>query len=152
MGTALKRSPLKRSSAPLKHGGDALGRSEIKPRSDSRQDFMKNERIPLIKAMISSGRKCEISPLLVSAGVDEARWCRGKIEGLHELRKRSSGGSLSNTDNLIPACNLCNGLVESFPKEAHSVGLVVRPGDPNYDCLGAKHDQLRDDLQEQDAE
>lgn len=70
--------------------------------------------------------------------IDEGiRDCNGRQQGLHELRKRSAGGSLDNPSNLLGACIPCNGWVERWPDLAHRLGLVVRPGDPEWDELDA---------------
>lgn len=104
---------------------------------------MKDVRIPLIKELIEAGHGCGIGPVLMAAGLDQARHCRGKIEGLHELRKRSAGGSLVNPDNLIPACNYCNGLVEDeggVIRELTGTAFIVREGDPEWESLGKRQD------------
>jgi hypothetical protein len=112
----------------------------LKSRSEKRQRFMIEERIPMIESMIAEGRRCEIGPVLTRHGLDASKRCRGKIEGLHELRKRSAGGSLRNPDNLVPACNLCNGWVEDEPDEARILGFVIREDDERWDALGARND------------
>lgn len=112
----------------------------MRRRSEKRREFMKDVRVPMVEELVATGHKCEIGPLLIKYGLDGARNCRGKIEGLHELRKRSAGGSLTNPSNLIPACNPCNGWVEDNPDEALVLGLVIREGNPIYDTLGKRHD------------
>lgn len=150
-GGPLKRtSSLKRSGGLS--GGAPLKRTEINQRSEKRQRLMTDDRIPLIERLVAEGHKCEIGPVLAAHDVLEGRrHCRGKIEGLHELRKRSAGGSLLNPDNLVPACNYCNGWVEQNPSLAWELGLVLRAGDPDYERLGARHDRSREDVQGQDV-
>jgi len=94
----------------------------------------------MVKELVEAGHGCEIGPLLHKHGLDGARDCRGEIEGLHERRKRTANGSLVNPDNLVPACNPCNGWVEDNPDEAHILELVIREGDPLYDALGKWQD------------
>lgn len=130
--------PIKRKTG-LKQGG-GLKRSPIKQRSSERSRVMKEDRIPLITALVEAGFSCEIGPVLEHHGHPDSRHCRHKIEGLHELRKRSAGGSLVNRQNLIPACNYCNGWVEDNPATAHEWGLVVREGDPEWERLGKRND------------
>lgn len=101
---------------------------------------MKEDRVPLIKALIEAGFGCEIGPVLSHYENEDWRYCTGRIQGLHELRKRSSGGSLVNRSNLIPACNYCNSWVECNPLLAHEYGLVVREGDDDWDRLGKRND------------
>lgn len=144
-----RKTPFKGKNS-LKDGG-TLKRTELKPRSEKRQRIMQDDRIPLIKQLVEAGFRCEIGPVLEYYGEVDAKHCRGRIEGIHELRKRSDGGSLSNRDNLVPACNYCNGWVEEHPHKAHEYGLVIRRGDPDYERLGARHDRDGDHLQGPDA-
>jgi hypothetical protein len=70
--------------------------------------------------------------------------CAGRIQGLHERRKRSAGGSLVNPENLIPACNWSNGFVEDQPaliRDLFGQALVVREGDEDWERLGARNDR-----------
>lgn len=154
-GPPKRKTPLKtkkglQSGSGLKSGGE-LKRTELKKRSEKRQRVMQDDRIPLIKQLVEAGFGCEIGPVLEHYGEADARHCRGRIEGIHELRKRSDGGSLVNRDNLVPACNFCNGWVEDHPAKAREIGLVIRAGDPDYERLGARHDRDGDDLQGTDA-
>lgn len=144
-GEGLKRTQMERKAdslvrSELKRGDSTLVRTPLKPRSDKRAAFMKDHRIPLIKQLAANGHKCAIGPILARSGVPEASLCTRDIQGIHELRKRSAGGSLTNPVNLLPACNYCNGLIEDMPDTAHQLGLVIRPGDATYEELGASHD------------
>ena len=133
------KSEMKRSTG-LARSAELDRSTELKPRSDERQKLMKEHRIPAIEAMVAEGRRCEIGPVLAHHGLDGGRSCIGRIEGLHELRKRSAGGSLINPANLMPACNPCNGWVEDYPEESHILGFVVREGDEGYEELGKRND------------
>lgn len=140
-----------RTDAPLKttkslDRSSNLARTEINRRSDKRQKLMNEDRIPLIQQLIAAGFGCEIGPVLAHHGEPDARHCRGAIQGMHELRKRSAGGSLINRNNLVPTCNYCNGWVEEHPDAAHEYGLVVRQDDLDYERLGARQDHAQDDL------
>lgn len=66
--------------------------------------------------------------------------CLGYAGGLHERRKRSAKGSLTNPANLVAACDVGNGWVEDWPIQAHRLGLVVRPGDDEWFALAASND------------
>lgn len=131
---------------------EPLRRTPIKRRSD-RKRRAQAERGALVQQMIRDERGCEIGPWLYLAWLcwpdiglppgsgtpllGGVRGCRGVIEGLHERRKRSASGSLDNPQNLVPACNACNGWVEDQPIIARLIGLVVRAGDPEWEELTA---------------
>jgi len=132
----VKRSPLKRGDSQLK-------RTPLKQRSDRRSGFMKETRAPLVGDLVARGVRCEIGPLLDQVGLGGG--CGGKISGLHERRKRSSGGSLTNPANLIPACSWCNGQVEDQAGPIRDLTgdmLVVREGDPEWESLSARLDRF----------
>jgi hypothetical protein len=102
---------------------------------------MASTRAPAVRKLVESGEMCRIGPLLSAEGLGPN--CMIVVQGLHERRKRSAGGSLTNPDNLIPACNVCNGWVEDFPKLAREVFgsmLVVREGDAEWESLGRRAD------------
>lgn len=148
----MKRTPLQRKT-PLKRGtkglkssnglkpGGPLKRSPLKSRSDERAKFMREVRAPLVAAMVETGVTCQIAPILREAGIPAL--CERSISGLHERRKRSSGGSLVNSKNLIPACSWCNSFIEIEPKlvrELTGDRLVVRSSDPEWEELSSAGD------------
>lgn len=102
------------------------------------------ERRALVKALIDAGLwECQIGPVLRrayyadsydirAAHVD----CLDEPSGIHERRKRSSGGSLTVLANLLPACTWHNQWCEREPEIAHELGLVVRPGDREWFLCG----------------
>lgn len=100
--------------------------------------------------MASAGWKCQVGAVLRSASLEGAAGgrmrgdlaaggsqCARTADGLHELRKRSAQGSTTNPANLLAACNPCNIWIEDHPALAHDLGLVARPGDPEWDALAA---------------
>lgn len=94
---------------------------------------MATTRRPLVAAMLAESPWCELGPVISTA---VPAWpCSQRAQGLHELRKRSAGGSLTNRSNLLRACNPCNTWVEDHPTQARELGLVVRAGDPGWDEL-----------------
>lgn len=107
----------------------------------------REQRRALVKALMDAGLwECQIGKVLMRALHDppaptcrptpaDSR-CRGEVSGLHELRKRSSQGSVTNLANLMPACSFHNGWVEDNPNLAYRLGLVVREGDPTWWMLG----------------
>jgi hypothetical protein len=76
----------------------------------------------------------------------EWRWtdadlrCFGSL-AWHERRKRSSGGAITNEENLVGACDYHNCWVEDRPLIARALfgtQLVVREGDEEWSRLGAR--------------
>lgn len=107
-------------------------RTRLKPRSRSKSRDQA-ERRRIVGRLAASSPWCELGPII---HLHDPTWpCTRRAEGLHELRKRSAGGSLTNLANLRRACNRCNGWVEDHPTVAHELGLVVRAGDTTFDEL-----------------
>lgn len=132
--------PLKRTST-ISSGQ----RAPLRSRSAKRSKVMRETRAPQVRELIESGVRCQVSPILERAGIRLLR-CGGQITGLHERRKRSSGGSLVNPENTIPACSWCNGFIEDEPelvRELTGTALVVREGDPEWGDLGSRNDRFR---------
>lgn len=103
-------------------------RTPLRARSARREREHRTEYLPLVRAMAAESTACELGPLLRAV---DASWrgCRGEMDGLHHILKRSSGGALSERANVMRACNPCNGLVEDRPMLAHEAGLVRRAGE-----------------------
>lgn len=128
-----RNGPMKRTNS--------LTKTPLKSRSDKRAKFMAEDRVPYIKSLVAAGASCEIGPVLADVGIRPG--CTYAICGLHERRKRSAGGSLTNRQNLIPACNICNGAVEDqagLVRELLGDILIVREGDREWDSLGVRND------------
>lgn len=87
-------------------------------------------------------RRCQVGPAI--AVVDPSwRGCLVWSTELHHLRKLSSAGVRVSDANTLASCNPCNaGWVEDNPVLAHRAGLVVRPGDPEWDALGVRVNRL----------
>lgn len=102
------------------------------------------ERRALVKALIGAGLwECQIGVTLRRESFIGAHAidysdiaCVGEPSGIHERRKRSSGGSLTLLANLMPACTWHNQWCEREPEIAHELGLVVRPGDREWFLCG----------------
>lgn len=137
-----RRTPLKRTG--FKNRGQGLKRTgRVKPRSD--RNVAEGAERKEIRTTAAPAR-CTIGPVLAELGVAGGCDGRGRVEGLHERRKASSGGSKVNEANLMPACNRCNSLIECEPKlvrERTGTLLVVREGDPEWEQLGRRHDRFR---------
>ena len=119
-----------------------MNRKPLRKRSLKRQDFMSVDRIPRIVAIKNSGVGCLVCPLLQDEMIETK--CAGRIQGLHERRKRSAGGSLENPKNLIPSCNWGNGYIENNPAQVRELFgsiLVVREGDDEWNELSIRNDR-----------
>jgi hypothetical protein len=143
-----RKAPLKRTGfkrkAPVNTARKA--RKPLPTRSKKRVKHMGTDRVPLVKQLVAEGVTCRVCPILAVGGIETH--CAGVIQGLHERRKSSAGGSRVNPKNLVPSCNWGNtaGIEDAVGwhrefVEKHS-GLVVREGHPEWEELGARQDKL----------
>lgn len=105
-----------------------MKRTPLKPRSAKMAKVYRTERIPLVEQWLSESQICEVGPK-IRAVKPEYQKCLGEADCLHELKKRSAGGSITDPDNLIRSCWVCNQEVEDWPDIAWQAGLVVRFGE-----------------------
>lgn len=100
----------------------------MRRRSARRARFYRTERVPLVAEMLTESPWCELGERIVVVAPGW-RSCGRFAIGLHEVRKRSAGGSLVDRDNLLRCCGPCNSWVEDHPRLAHEAGLVRRAGE-----------------------
>lgn len=121
--------PLKRHKPLLPGKPIARARSRLNQRSAKTARVYREERVPLVKEMLDEDPYCEMARRIRT--VDPTwRSCTLYAIGLHELRKRSQGGSITDRSNVLRTCGPCNSWVEDRPTLAHQAGLVIRAGDP----------------------
>ena len=91
-------------------------------------ELYRHQRVPLVRDMLADWPWCELAEPIWR--VDPSwRSCARYAIGLHELRKRSQGGSITDPANLLRCCGPCNSWVEDHPLLARQAGLVLRAGD-----------------------
>ena len=100
----------------------------MRARSVKRARFYRTERVPLVVEMLAESPWCELGDRIWRVA---PRWrgCTREAIGLHELRKRGQGGSLTDRANLLRCCGPCNSWVEDHPNLAHEAGLVLWAGE-----------------------
>lgn len=106
--------------------------------SKKRAKVMRTRR-DLNRELDITARRCELGERFRLRGIDTG--CTGRATCLHERRKRSDAGSIINRANVLPACYVCNGYVESYPILAHELGLVLRPGDWEWEAMSVRNDR-----------
>ena len=111
----MKRKPLKRSTKPMK-------RTPIKKRSSKMASKYENERIPLVKKLLSERPYCEACPIFAEYdGV--ITYIRRPSIDVHELVRRSQGGSITEESNLMCVCRSCHRRIGENPGLAFELGL-----------------------------
>jgi 5-methylcytosine-specific restriction endonuclease McrA len=87
----------------------------MRARSKKTERVYRTQRRELVRSMLEEHPQCQIA-------WDQT--CTRQATTVHELLKRSRGGSITDRDNCITACTFCNGAVEDYPIEAHLRGFA----------------------------
>jgi 5-methylcytosine-specific restriction endonuclease McrA len=113
-----RKKPMQRG-APLKRTGS------LRPRSKKKSaEYV--ERRKIVSRLLGERPYCEACP--VFARHDEVSLYNRKASvDIHELKRRSQGGSILEEDNLMAVCRECHDRIGHEPKLAIELGLAV-PG------------------------
>jgi len=106
--------PLKRS--PMKRGGPLNKRSKKKE-----QEYV--ERRKLVSRMLDERRYCEACPVFARHD-GLATYTRNGSVDIHELVRRSQGGSILEESNCIAVCRPCHTRIGNYPQLAFDLGLA----------------------------
>lgn len=128
-GSGLSRSSPMKRTAPLRqrskkaeraYAGDAAAGLE------GRRDF--------VVRILHERPRCEIGAILSAALADSSRkdlvrdWrpflCGGVAVEVHEVLRRSAGGSITDDDNVRSTCAFDHRWTHTHPKEARELGLL----------------------------
>lgn len=132
----LKQTPLKgggkpMKQAPLKGGGKPLAppKKPMKPRSDKTTKKYREERIPLVKRLLSERPWCQAC--VVFADVDGVVWFRPRpSRDLHEIKSRGRTGGVNSDEwldpeNILCLCRECHTRITDNPKQAGELGFLA---------------------------
>ena len=110
---------------PMKRGGPLNRTGPLRPRSKKKsKEYI--ERRSLVARLLMDRPYCEACP--VFAKHDEATLYQRKASvDIHELKRRSQGGSILDEDNCMAVCRECHNRIGEYPKLAIDLGLAV-PG------------------------
>lgn len=118
-----QRKPLKRT--PLKRGTKKLStKTPIKKRSKKR-DELYEERRPFVQMMLAARPWCEACPKFAQFD-GKMTYKRNPSVDVHELVRRSQGGSIVDAENCITVCRPCHRRIGENPQLAFDLGLARR--------------------------
>jgi len=119
-----RKKPMKRGG-PLKRSGPLKRTGSLKPRSKKTQQKYV-ERRKVVSRLLQERPYCEACP--VWAQHDEVTlYKRNASVDIHELKRRSQGGSILEEENLMAVCRDCHDRIGREPATAIELGLAV-PG------------------------
>ena len=94
----------------------------MRSRSKKKEQEYKLRR-PLVARMLEERPWCEACPIF--AGHDElVTYRRNPSQDIHEIVRRSQGGSILDEDNLLAVCRSCHQRIGNYPQLAFDLGLA----------------------------
>lgn len=94
----------------------------------AKNEAIYRERRPLVKRLLEEREWCEACP--VFAKHDGAMvYQRNRSVDIHELVRRSQGGSILDVDNLLAVCRPCHQRIGNHPQLAFDLGLAKHAWD-----------------------
>lgn len=115
------KKPLKRSSKPIKRGKAPKKRSE-------KMDALYEERRPFVARILSERPLCEACKVF-AAHDGKATYNNHLSKDVHEIVRRSQGGSILDEKNVLAVCRACHVRIGNYPQLAFDLGLAKRGHD-----------------------
>lgn len=80
-------------------------------------------RRPLVERMLGERPWCEACPVFAEHDGAEV-YRRNPSQDIHELVRRSQGGSILDEENLLAVCRPCHQRIGNYPQLAFDLGLA----------------------------
>lgn len=80
-------------------------------------------RRPLVEKLLSERPLCEACPTFAEYD-GRATYARNRSCDIHEIVRRSQGGSILNEENLMAVCRPCHNRIGNHPQLAFDLGLA----------------------------
>ena len=109
------RKPIKRG-APPKRGGP------IKKRSKKQSDLYELRR-PFVEKILSERPLCQACKIFAKHD-EKITFIQNNSVDVHELIRRSQGGSILESDNVLAVCRPCHTRIGNYPQLAFDLGLA----------------------------
>lgn len=101
---------------PLKRTGSLNSRSKKK-----QQEYAL--RKPLVERLLKERFWCEACPVFAQHD-QNAMYVRRPSQDIHEVVRRSQGGSILDESNLLAVCRPCHTRIGNYPQLAFDLGLA----------------------------
>lgn len=107
---------------PLKRTGELKRGGQLRPRSKKKEKEYTKRR-PLVERLLQERPWCEACPKFAQHD-QKTSYIRRPSVDIHEIIRRSQGGSILDEDNLMAVCRECHGRIGSEPALAFQLGLA----------------------------
>lgn len=116
-------------------GGCHPGSLPMRHRSKKKEAEYRSRR-PLVARLLEERPWCEACPTFATYD-DKPIYVRNRSQDIHEIVRRSQGGSILDESNLLAVCRSCHNRIGAHPALAFELGLAKHgwtlDNDPNRD-------------------
>lgn len=106
----------------MKRGKPMKRTGRLKQRSEKTEQLYA-ERRPLVKRLLKEHPWCEACPKFAQHD-GNVTYIRRASQDIHELVRRSQGGSILDESNLLAVCRPCHRRIGDYPQLAFELGLA----------------------------
>ena len=82
-----------------------------------------NQRRPLVERLLSERPACEACPVFAKYD-GKVTYRQNRSVDVHEIVRRSQGGSILEEENLLCVCRDCHRRIGNYPQLAFDLGLA----------------------------
>lgn len=90
-------------------------------------------RRPLVERLLQERPWCEACPIFAQHDGIRGTYRRSPSVDIHELIRRSQGGSILDEENLMAVCRPCHNRIGNHPALAFELGLAKHGWEKNID-------------------
>jgi len=94
----------------------------MKRRSKKMEERYKLRR-PLVERLLAERPWCEACPVFAEHD-EKVTYARRQSQDIHEIVRRSQGGSILDEENLLAVCRPCHSRIGNYPALAFELGLA----------------------------
>jgi 5-methylcytosine-specific restriction endonuclease McrA len=80
-------------------------------------------RRPLVEKLLQEKPYCEACPVFAEHD-EKATYIRQRSQDIHEIVRRSQGGSILDEENLLAVCRKCHTRIGNYPQLSFDLGLA----------------------------
>ncbi len=80
-------------------------------------------RRPLVEKLLDEKPYCEACPVFAEHD-KKATYIRQRSQDIHEIVRRSQGGSILDENNLLAVCRKCHTRIGNYPQLSFELGLA----------------------------
>lgn len=81
------------------------------------------QRRPLVEKLLNEKPLCEACPVFAEHD-GKVTYARNRSSDVHEIVRRSQGGSILDESNLLCVCRPCHNRIGNYPQLAFDLGLA----------------------------